>query len=76
MVTSLNSHTFIFREIDFSNYVKNYRVWSKNKRILGVNNMSHTLFMDYETFFLMLMISYIFQNFGLMRVFLVLLKSY
>ena len=27
MITSLNFHTFIFWEIDSSNYVKNYKVW-------------------------------------------------
>jgi hypothetical protein len=30
MNTSLNSHTLVFREIDFSNYVKNCIIWSKN----------------------------------------------
>jgi hypothetical protein len=34
----LRSHTFIFWEIDFSNYVKNCKVWSKNqKEFLGIN---------------------------------------
>jgi hypothetical protein len=31
-VTFLNSYTFIFWEMDFSNYVKNCIVWSKNTR--------------------------------------------
>jgi hypothetical protein len=32
MVVSLNSHTFIFWEIDFSNYVKNCKVWWKKHK--------------------------------------------
>jgi hypothetical protein len=31
-VTFLNSYTFIFWEIDFPNYVKNYKVWSKKHK--------------------------------------------
>jgi hypothetical protein len=37
-------HTFIFWEIDFSNYVKNYRVWSKkHKDFWGLSKDVFTL---------------------------------
>jgi hypothetical protein len=36
LITSLNSHTLILWEIDFSSYVKNCRVWLKKiQGILG-----------------------------------------
>jgi hypothetical protein len=43
MVTSLNLHTLIFWEIDFSNYVKNCKVWTKNTRNFRGSNPRLTI---------------------------------
>jgi hypothetical protein len=37
LVTSSSSHALIFGKNDFSNDVKNYKIWLKNTRNFGIN---------------------------------------